>query len=500
MAHAMNYAGWREAAVMLDQLEGNDAWKEQPRDAAYNWRLIHARYWRVRQMLEARDARSLLYELRQGLHWNLGNFGNPWLYAQAHYGTKTLIEDYVRTVAEALDFICDCDDRNLPLAERLRFFTDTAQSYGRSSLMLSGGATLGLFHVGVVKALYRESLLPDVVSGSSAGAVVAATVGTRTPAQLEDLLDPETSYYHFWRRLRVREMLARGVLMDQSQLREAIARNVHDLSFEEAQRLSGMSVNITVSAAGRNQRPRLLNHLTYPHLLLREAVLASCAVPLLFEPVMLCARNTNAERTPYFPLLRWNDGSLASDLPARRVRRLFNVNHNIVSQANPHVLPFLRRQLRDGSPSLLGALEQFGGASLRLQAQQLLRLGGGSLPTRALRSMLDRMATIIGQDYRGNITVLPDVSIWRYAHVTANPDMTSVRRFILEGERATWPHVEAIRTQTRLSRTMARCLQRLEGREGFDGQDGEQGGGRAPRLTVVRRRDAAHTEGLNRPA
>ena len=39
---------------------------------------------------------------------------------------------------------------------------------------------------------------------------------------------------------------------------------------------------------------------------------------------------------------RWRDGSLESDLPMKQLKELFNVNHFIVSQANPHIAPLLR--------------------------------------------------------------------------------------------------------------------------------------------------------------
>src|SRR3546814_6229182 len=96
------------------------------------------------------------------------------------------------------------------------------------------------------------------MSGSSAGSVVAATVGTRATHEVEELLDPESAYYHFWRMLPMRDVVRRRALMDQDQLRKAIAANVRDLSFEQAQTLSGRSINITVSPAGTNQPPRLL--------------------------------------------------------------------------------------------------------------------------------------------------------------------------------------------------------------------------------------------------
>lgn len=42
---------------------------------------------------------------------------------------------------------------------------------------LSGGAYLGYYHLGVVKALYNEGLLPRVISGASAGSIMTAIVG-----------------------------------------------------------------------------------------------------------------------------------------------------------------------------------------------------------------------------------------------------------------------------------------------------------------------------------
>ena len=41
-------------------------------------------------------------------------------------------------------------------------------------LVLSGGGVRGVAHIGVIKALLENDIEPDVVSGSSAGAVVGA--------------------------------------------------------------------------------------------------------------------------------------------------------------------------------------------------------------------------------------------------------------------------------------------------------------------------------------
>ena len=464
MDHAMDYKSWHEAAAALDRREGLDEWKEDETSDDYDWRLVRSRLRQLKQYRANKDIKKLVYHLRQGMHWNLGNTGNPMLYSYTRVGTKQLIHDYITEVVAALNEICDSEVEGLTAAEKLKFFHEVALSYGRSALMLSGGATLGLFHVGVVKALFKEDLMPSVLSGSSAGSVVAATVGTRAPEDMSTLLDAEAAYYHFWRALPLRQMWQRGSVMDQTQVRKAIAKNIGDLTFEESYKLSGVIVNITVSPAGSNQPPRLLNYLTFPYLYLREAVMASCAVPLLFPPVMLMTRDENGERAPFMPLLKWNDGSLKSDLPTLRLRRLHNVNHFVVSQTNPHVIPFMSNK-DHGQDSLLHSTRRFAFSTVRNQAKNILDLARGAMPTGGSMSrQLETASSVLDQNYRGNITIFPQRSLWRFLRVTVNPKLEDVERFILEGERATWQRLHMVRNQVLISQALDRCLDRLERR------------------------------------
>jgi len=461
MENATDYRTWHAAAEELDRREGLDEWKHDETSDDYDWRLIRSRLRQLRQFRAEKDVKRLVYHLRQGLHWNLANTGNPALYSYSRVGTKQLIEDYVTEVVAVLDELCDSEIEGFSSADKLKFFHEVALSYGRSALMLSGGATLGLFHVGVVKALFRENLVPGVVSGSSAGSIVAATMGTRSPEEMHGLLETESAYYHFWRVLPPKQMWMRGSVMDQTQLRKAIAKNVRDLSFEEAHKLSGIIVNITVSPAGSNQPPRLLNYLTFPYLYLREAVLASCAVPLLFPPVMLMTKDENDERVPFMPLLKWNDGSLKSDLPIMRLRRLHNVNHFVVSQTNPHVIPFMtQKAISEGG--LLHSARQFAFATGRNMAKNVIDLAKGALPLGSANRHLDVASSILAQEYRGNVTIFPHRSLWRFMRVTVNPKLTDVERFILEGERATWQRMSMVRNQVLIGQALDRCVERLE--------------------------------------
>ena len=61
-----------------------------------------------------------------------------------------------------------------------------------SSFHFSGGAALGFYHAGVVKALMDNNLMPRVIGGSSAGSIVCAMIGCRTDEECKrDLYNVE---------------------------------------------------------------------------------------------------------------------------------------------------------------------------------------------------------------------------------------------------------------------------------------------------------------------
>jgi TAG lipase/steryl ester hydrolase/phospholipase A2/LPA acyltransferase len=59
----------------------------------------------------------------------------------------------------------------------LEFFAETRHALGRTALLLSGGARLGTYHLGVIKCLREQALLPRIIAGSSAGSIFAALLG-----------------------------------------------------------------------------------------------------------------------------------------------------------------------------------------------------------------------------------------------------------------------------------------------------------------------------------
>ena len=76
-------------------------------------------------------------------------------------------------LCNAIQYI-SLENKTLSHKEKLIYLKELQHIQGRTVLCLSGGACLGLYHTGVVLELWRQKLLPQIISGSSTGAMIAS--------------------------------------------------------------------------------------------------------------------------------------------------------------------------------------------------------------------------------------------------------------------------------------------------------------------------------------
>jgi len=480
LEHATTYAEWREAATALDNLEGLGAWKRDMRSPDYDYRRIAAHLWRLRRLYDAKDIRALMWFLRSSISRNMVGITNHSLYDVLRVGTKELIEDYLGEVTRALRLVCESN--SIPLSERFTFFSELRHSFGRSALMLSGGATLGLFHTGVIKALHEVNLLPRVISGSSVGSIIAAMVCTRTDAELRELFSgqPGAVNLSFFPRndkndasvsRRLKRLWREGHMMDISVLSRAVRANVPDLTFQEAHERTGRVLNIVVTPAashGNMESSRVLNYLTAPNVLIWSACLASCAIPYVYEAVELLARNENGDVVLYLDQdpVKWEDGSFSSDLPKERLSELFNVNHFIVSQVNPHVVPFLaflpdpHLSARPRHP-LLAYLQRPLSKTLQYLSLELRGILT-NLWANGLLPFTQYLGPMLSQGYVGHVTLLPKgVGLRDYLMILENPTEARLIEQMTQSQKCTWPSISLINNSCMIEFTLDDCVAQL---------------------------------------
>jgi NTE family protein len=323
---------------------------------------------------------------------------------------------------------------------------------------------MGMFHFGVVKALREQNLLPRVISGSSAGSVVAAFLGTHKDSELDALIRGENMDLHVWRRLKPSEMLRQKSIMDIRELERFLRESLGETTFEEAFKRTKRIINITVSPVDKNQHSRLLNYLTTPHLLVWSAVLASCSVPGLFPPVKLMTKDRLGHEKPYMASIRWVDGAIESDLPAQRLGELYNVNHRIVSQTNPHVLPFISNQTRKEGWRLF--LTDMVKGEVKYRSKQLMQLASYGIDRGIVKTLLEGAIAVVEQQYYGDVTIHPPVRLRDYQRVLGDLSKEEFQQWVRAGERATWPKIAMIRDQTIIGQTLEDCIIRLKKQRG----------------------------------
>ncbi|KAL2353039.1 triacylglycerol lipase [Cryomyces antarcticus] len=484
---AATYDDWRTSACKLDQVEGNDAWKLDDDSSEYNVELVEAR---LRQLDEARigcDVGRMLFLIRTSLTRGLGGMGDLRLYKHSHIGTKSLIERYIASAKNTLRALLDVsakDDGGLDPRYVLEQMLAARQAFGRSALLLSGGGTLGMNHVGVVKSLFEASLLPRIISGSSAGSIVCAVLCTKTDEEIPEVLaqfcygdlsvfGKEGEEESMLR--KAARFLTKGALFDISNLVRVMRNMLGDITFQEAYNRTRRILNICVSSASLYELPRLLNYVTAPNVMIWSAVAASCSVPFIFSAAQLLAKDpkTGGE-VPWNPSpQRWIDGSVDNDLPMTRLAEMFNVNHFIVSQVNPHVVPFLLKEEDITASEAQQSTSAFAAGPGWLHTMANLAKGEALHRMHVLAELgifpntVTKARSVLSQRYSGDITIFPQVSYAHFPHVLSNPNREFMLQAMLGGERATWPKLSRIQNHCAIELALDDAVQKLRARVVF---------------------------------
>lgn len=456
-----------------------------------------------------------------------------------------LLKSYHNVVCASLDFVCDAPvaagQSPIPTEARLAFFNETRHSYGRTALLLSGGAALGFYHVGVVKALVENHLMPRVLGGSSAGSIVCAMIGTRTddecindmfeirgttapghsgrmmlnffrplhlpmpgatplpvvPEDIGEVYRNTAGAFHDLKRtwqalmpiqlrnftsvvydlLTLKTRPQELLMSDTEHFRECLQVNVGDFTFQEAFDRTGRILNITVTPNNSSDPPRLLNYLTAPHVLVWSAAVASSSLPGVFEANRLMVKDADGTvRYESAEGARFSDGSMEQDLPMQQLSEMFNVNHFIISQANPHAVMFA--SYSNFKSIWANPLWGFVNAVLRFLKDQCRSWLSNVVELVGARRLAPQHATARGlgaqffvQEYEGrdcDISLVPWIGhrgvMSALMHALYNPSEQEFRSWVEAAQRETWKHIPAIKSHVAEEITLDRCVQRLRKR------------------------------------
>ncbi|KAI0402958.1 lipase [Xylaria palmicola] len=472
MRTTSNYRDWVQAAKEMDAYLGNEDWKEENEYAYYDSKTVRRVYEQMRKLRKAAEQneeggnKQTIDNLRAlteaCVKNNFVGVENPRLYSQTYYGTKNLVQHFIDEVEKSTQLLLD--SRRISLDEKRALFKRMHANFGRTALCLSGGASFAYYHFGVVKALLEAELLPDVITGTSGGALVAALVATRTNDELKELLvpalahhikacsEPITTWFPRWWKTG-----ARFDAIDWA--RQASWWSRGSMTFREAYERTGRILNVSCVPADPHSPTILCNYLTSPDCVIWSAVLASAAVPGILNPVVLMMKTGDGSLVPYSFGHKWKDGSLRTDIPIKALNLHFNVNFTIVSQVNPHIsLFFFSSRGTVGSPVTHRRGRGWRGGFLGSAAEQYIKLDLNKW-LKVLKH-LELLPRPLGQDwsqlwlqqFSGTITIWPQSQLSDIWKILSDPDPDRLARMLHEGQQCTFPKLKFIANRLKIER------------------------------------------------
>ncbi|CCC66883.1 hypothetical protein NCAS_0A03250 [Naumovozyma castellii] len=480
---AVSYDEWKDACLRLDELTDKVSWKQNPESTLYDYKLIENVTNELRFNRLSKNYSKLLYLIRTNWVRNLGDIGNVNLYRHSHVGTKYAIDDYMLESRLSLQTLLE-DESDLDDNYLLGILQQTRRSIGRTALVLSGGGSFGLFHVGVLTTLFELDLLPRVISGSSAGAIVASIITTHhkdeIPSLLEHVVAQDFNIFKDDKRksesenllIKISRFFKNGTWFNNKHLINTMIGFLGDLTFREAYNRTGKILNITVSPATLFEQPRLLNNLTAPNVLIWSAVCASCSLPGIFPSSPLYEKDPKTGEKKEWSgssSVKFVDGSVDNDLPISRLSEMFNVDHIIACQVNVHVVPFLKLSVS----CVGGELEDEFSARFRQNLSKvydflsnemvhLLEMGS---EIGIAKNTLTKFRSVLSQQYSGDITILPDLSmLFRINELLANPSKDFILREVTNGVKATWPKISIIENHCGQEFALDKAISYLKGK------------------------------------
>ncbi|KKY21741.1 putative patatin-like serine [Phaeomoniella chlamydospora] len=491
LQYSRSYDEWSEAANELDNYLGNEDWKQEAEYAYYDYKTVRkvtAQLGELRAKVQQEESNrsngigglrpidELKSLLENCVKNNFVGVENPRLYSETYIGTKFLAQGFVDEAQRCLQTVL-----NSPLItenEKKNFFKHLDTNYGRTALCLSGGATFAYYHFGVIKALLETGNLPEIITGTSGGALVAALVGTRTDDELKQLLVPALAYriqacaepMSVW----IKRWWKTGARFDSVTWAKHCSWFCRgSMTFREAYERTGRILNVSCIPSDPHSPTILANYLTSPDCVIWTAVLASAAVPGILNPIVLMRKTRDGTLAPYSFGHKWKDGSLRTDIPLKSLNLHFNVNFSIVSQVNPHInlfffssrgtvgRPVTHRRGRGWRGGFLGsALE----TTLKLDLQKYLKI---------LRH-LELLPRPLGQDwseiwlqrFSGTITVWPKTQISDFWNILSDPNTKRLARMLRVGENSAWPKIRFVNNRMKIEKIIVEGLRTAQSRLG----------------------------------
>lgn len=192
-------------------------------------------------------------------------------------------------------------------------------------LVLSGGSIRGVSHIGVLKALQEEGIKIEMISGTSAGSIIAGLYACGFyPDEMRILANNVSSRYvdidyrgiieSLFNLLRKRPIKMSGIILGR-RLENLVREVTKGAKLKDAQlplAIIAVDINKSSIVVFTNKRQRLHRYIDYVYVedaSIAEAIRASVAIPGIFAPKI-------------YKKMRLVDGGIRANVPVDIIRQM----------------------------------------------------------------------------------------------------------------------------------------------------------------------------------
>ena len=189
----------------------------------------------------------------------------------------------------------------------------------KTGIILSGGGVRGFAHAGILKALNEADIYPDIISGVSAGAIVGSLYADgNTPDEIFEIFAEDKNFFKY-----VKIKLPGRGLFKTVGLKKNLENHL------EGKKIEDMKIPLIIAAT--NMSKGEVVYFDKGEVL--DRVLASAAIPVLFEPVEingdLYVDGGVLDNFPVTPLVKKCDQLIGVSLnpiqPEEEFKHLFSI-------------------------------------------------------------------------------------------------------------------------------------------------------------------------------
>lgn len=157
--------------------------------------------------------------------------------------------------------------------------------------------------------------------------------------------------------------------------------------------------------------------------------------------------------------LQFVDGSLGADIPTERVGELFNINTYIVSQVNPHLMPFVVHDNYTHEESMLRHI--FFNTSKTLVRNTTSYFVNQASALGLLPNSWNDAIHLYMQPFKGHVTVFPRPGVTDYMGIVTDPTFEDYKVACQETYIETLRKISLVRSLYGIEREFDRYYSRL---------------------------------------